>query len=40
MPDIDITVNFSDKIKINLEKNIIDDLIDFNNTFLYGLSMY
>ena len=40
MPDIDIIVDFSDKVKINLEKNILDDLLDFNNTFLYGLSMY
>ena len=40
LPDKDIIVDFSDKIKINLEKNILDDLLSFNNTFLYGLSMY
>ena len=39
-PDIDIVVDFSEKVKINLEKNILDDLLKFNNTFLYGLSMY
>jgi len=40
MPDMDIIVDFTEKIKINLEKNILDDLLSFNNTFLYGLSMY
>ena len=40
MPDMDIVVDFSEKVKINLEKNILDDLLNFNNTFLYGLSMY
>ena len=39
-PGNDIIVDFSDKIRINLEKNILDDLLTFNNTFLYGLSMY
>ena len=40
MPNIDLIVDFSDKIRINLEKNILDDLLSFNNIFLYGLSMY
>ena len=38
--EMDIIMDFSDKIRINLEKTIIDDLLSFNNTFLYGLSMY
>jgi hypothetical protein len=40
LPDMDIIVDFTETIKINLEKNILDDLLSFNNTFLYGLSMY
>ena len=39
-PEIDIVFDFSDKIKITLEKTILDDLLKFNDTFLYGLSMY
>ena len=39
-PDMDIVVDFSEKVRINLEKNILDDMLRFNNTFLYGLSMY
>ena len=37
---MDIIMDFSDKVIINLEKNILDDLLSFNNKFLYGLSMY
>ena len=40
LPDTDIIVDFSEKVRINLEKNILDDLLNFTNTFLYGLSMY
>ena len=40
LPDMDIILDFTETIKINLEKNILDDLLSFNNTFLYGLSMY
>ena len=40
MPDMSIIVDFSEKVRINLEKNILDDMLQFNNTFLYGLSMY
>ena len=40
LPETDIIVDFSEKVRMNLEKNILDDLLNFVNTFLYGLSMY
>ena len=40
MPSMDILLNFDDKVKMNIDKNTIDNLLSFNNNFLYGLSMY
>ena len=40
MPAMDILLNFDDKVKMNIDKNTIDNLLSFNNNFLYGLSMY
>ena len=40
LPVLDMLVNFNDKVKINLDKNILDNLLSFTNDFLYGLSMY
>ena len=37
---MDILMDFKDKVIINLEKTVLDDLLSFNNKFLYGLSMY
>ena len=40
LPVLDMVVNFSEDIKINLDKNNLDNLLSFVNNFLYGLSMY
>ena len=39
-PVIDIVVNFSEEIIMNIDKNTLDNLLSFVNEFLYGLSMY
>ena len=40
LPGFDMVVNFSENVKMNIDKNTIDNLLAFNNDFLYGLSMY
>ena len=37
---MDILLNFDEKVTMNIDKNTIDNLLSFNNNFLYGLSMY
>jgi len=40
LPVLDISLNFSEEITVNLDKNTLDNLLSFVNDFLYGLSMY